>query len=252
MLRDAGAAFRQCLRKDMRNARFVCAVLVTAVLCLSTMGYMDGDQRAYSVLELFLYRPQGAAGLTSGELFEMGLGHYVALFIPLVTALPFSHVFCMELASGAYRLSLCRCGHRAYWTGQFLAAAVTGGGCTALGYGLYGLVVWTAFPSGGETAALQALAAAFLYGMFSTVTALAFTVFFRNPYLVCCLPFIYNYMKDSFLRRMPASWGILRVSAVMRAAYDPVDGLPGLLLHLTVGICGAVLFVAVFSRTERR
>ena len=57
-------------------------------------------------------------------------------------------------------------------------------------------------PNGYGVMIARMLGTAFLYGALSTLPALFLSSFCRNPYIITCLPFMLNYVRDTGINKL--------------------------------------------------
>ncbi len=117
--------------------------------------------------------------------------------------------------SGSLRLILIRSGALRYGWVKVISGAVTGGGILVMGYGMYGILMLGIFPlcltdasgvqmsvNGLVSSVIMRLLGIFLYGAMVNLFALVVSVFFRDPYMLLCLPVMVKYIYTQVLQRI--------------------------------------------------
>ncbi len=198
------------LARSLVNWGFVCAVIVTAVLCFSTQIYSDhSNGKVYSVFEA-LYSFDRAFMSKNSEfspisIIEKALSGYSAMALPVTAAFPFVFSFITERNSGNMRLSISRTNRGKYYFSKFISALLCGGICTMLGVILFGLFVFILFPSmqfPEITALIKKFLSVFVYGMTSVLPAFFLCSFCKNPYIILCVPFVLKFMLETLISRI--------------------------------------------------
>ena len=194
--------------------------------CLLSSCYSDASlMKEFTVLELlvnadavpFEWQPE----LCGLQIWEKGLGMWTNLIFPLLVSISYLYVLSAERQSGAVRQVLLREGNFSYCFSKLASAAVLGGLVLLIGYALYGLLVWAAFPSlgnypdelcrlymeqyypdGAAVFIIQRLAGVMLYGMFLSVFGIGVSLFFTDPYILLCLPMMLYYAYTQLIGKL--------------------------------------------------
>ena len=211
------------LNKSIINLGFFGAAFVTMLLCFTASVYTDTtDSRTYSLFEsittldketILSYRE-----FASVNVLRNGLTGYVSMFIPIITAFPFMMTFCAERNSGLMRFTITRTGKFRYYFSKFTAAFVSGGLAVMLGTALFGIFAYAFFPhistydispeemkfflpDGEVLTVFRTLVSAFFYGAVSVMPAFFICSFCKNPYLITCLPFLFDYVRTTAISK---------------------------------------------------
>ena len=212
------------LEKSDVNIGFICAVLMTCILCFTARAYSDpANDQSFSVFEtLFRLNKQlilNDFSFSSANIFQKALSGYITMFLPIVVAFPFMISFCTERNSGLMRFTIARSGKKQYYLSKFLSAIIGGGLSVLLGVALYGIIIALLFPSlssydipseqmkwllpeGYGNMIAKVLVTSFLYGALSTLPSLFLSSFCRNPYIITCFPFMLNYVRDTAINKL--------------------------------------------------
>ena len=215
---------RSDLEKSLINIGFLGAVLMTCVLCFTAQAYSDtSNGQSFSVFEALFRLDKrlilSDSSLSSVSIFQKALSGYITMFLPIIVAFPFMISFCTERNSGLMRFTITRSGKWRYYLSKFFSAVIGGGLSVMLGVALFGILTAILFPSlsGYDVPAEQLewllpngygvmiarmLGTAFLYGALSTLPALFLSSFCRNPYIITCLPFMLNYVRDTGINKL--------------------------------------------------
>lgn len=192
------------------------AVISIVILCTLGECYENSDGGSGTVLDVITGRD--ALLLHSMDWFhiwESGLNTWSYLFIPVLLSMSYIITLSEEGKSGNLRLILIRSGALRYGWVKVISGAVTGGGILVMGYGLYGILMLGIFPlrltdaSGVQMSAgglvscvVMRLLGIFLYGAMVNLFALFVSVFFRDPYMLLCLPVMMKYIYTQVLQRI--------------------------------------------------
>lgn len=212
------------LYKVLFSKGFVICVLVTVLLCLTSGAYNDAlTNRTYSVWETLTLLDRELLMTDSSMInvlvFSQGLGGYLGLFLPIVSAFPFIRVFCIERKTGFMRCEILRIGRTPYYCSRFLAGLISGGCVTLSGYILFGMIVCIGFPEMSvyhmdalliewlgldhiPEMVFACLANAFFYGAVSASLSLLLCTFLYNEYMILCIPFMITYIGEVLLNKL--------------------------------------------------
>lgn len=200
------------LKKIFNGISFYISVLIKTILCFTSVVFVTSSQ-SFSVINAWLTVDNNIIKsnitFSSFNIFLCGSGSWLSMFIPMVAAFPFVSLFCDEKSGGAIRISIVRQGRRRYNLSKYISGIVSGGCAVALGYIIYGVIVYVMFPSlsqynctdiftkyGISVVIIGKIFSMFLYGILSSIMALLFSSFIRNKYLILCIPFMLKYIYD--------------------------------------------------------
>lgn len=225
-----------CLRCDLErsvaNIGFLGAAALTCILSFTATVFIDpSNDKLYSAFEALTLDKElllSDNSFAAVSVFQKALSGYVTMFLPIIVAFPFMIAFCSERNSGHIRLTISRAGRIKYYLSKFLSAMIGGGASVMIGVFIYWIITAMLFPAlsrydisaeelawilpnGYAAAVIRMFAAAFYYGAVSTLPALFFSSFCRDPYIITCLPFMLNYIRDTAVNRL------------MQAAFDRGD-----------------------------
>lgn len=216
------------LEKSTINIGFVCAVILTTMLCFTANVYRDiSIDKNYSVYEALLTIDnriiQNNYDFASISVFKKALTGYISMFLPIIVAFPFMVSFCAERNNGLMRLAISRTGRYRYYFSKFFSSILSGGLAVMLGVAVFGIFVWFLFPSlssynlsteqlnwlipgGMVITILRMLLAAFLCGVIGALPSFFISSFCKNPYIITCLPFMLNYVRDTALNKAATNY----------------------------------------------
>lgn len=219
--------------KILTGYGFYVCIIFTFILCFCTYIYNDyisGDR--YSVvISLMNFDREFMLGDTtfcSFEVMRKGVGSWLSLFIPIISAFAFIPLVCDEYEAKSVRYEIFRSSRFGYDMAKYITACLCGGLAVMLGFALYALSVYLLFPNLNEyeqfqidwyeemlvytypdmaqgrydLIILKKLRDVFLYGVASAAPAILLTSLIRNKYLVLCIPFFIKYAMDQTCVKM--------------------------------------------------
>ena len=211
-------------RKVVLNSYFLLSALVVFLLCFTSNIYTDTSSgRTYTVFEALTSIDKvlisKETSFASINVIKNAFSGYNTMFMPIIAALPFMISFCTERSSGFMRFQITRCGRWKYYLSKFMAVLISGGLAVLTGVLLFAAVTNALFPPlssydvseseialtlpGGEmTVFVRLIIAAFAYGAVSTFPAFLISSFSRNPYLITCIPFMLDYIRDTGVKKI--------------------------------------------------
>ncbi len=204
---------------------FIVSCVGIVVVCLLSECYVDGSNRVYTVIEMMI---DGAnidmlnyIGLNSLEVWKTGLGVWSYLLLPLLLSIGYLSVLATERQSGAIRQVLIREDNFSYCLSKIVSACLYSGVLLAVGYILYGLIVWGFFPSlslyNEEEVAMyleysmpdgvtwfvaKRIIGIFLYGIFLNFYAVGVAIFSGDRYILMCLPMMLSYIYSQAVTKI--------------------------------------------------
>lgn len=242
--------FHNKWRKLITDAGFWLSMFFILLLCTSSVIYMDTTKNdAYSVwLSLVSFdRDFMLENIDFSSVIVLSkiTTGYLAMFIPMVAPFAIVRLICGEQESGVIRFEIVRCGKLRYHLTNFISGVLSGGIITALGFIVYGVLIYFLFPSFdmyspvmqsdliemyemGYGITLQTdfplllaekLPMMFLYGVFASMPAIALTSILRNPYTVLCLPFFFNYALTQLTTKMMGSTDFEKLPYIQPSAW---------------------------------
>lgn len=222
------------LSRSLANRGFVCAIIVTAVLCFSTEVYSDHlNGKTYSVFEAIFTLDRdfmsSQIDFNPAIIARKALSGYSAMALPVTAAFPFVFAFISERNSGNMRLVISRMGRLKYYLSKFISAIFCGGLCTMLGVIFFVILLYILFPNTQSpqiiaeylpngvyiTIAKKALSA-FVYGAASVLPAFFLCSFCSNLYIILCVPFLLKFITETLLSD-------IQTNAVAAGEYDVFD-----------------------------
>ena len=201
-------AFFYCLKVDLQKSifsyGFILCIIVTFLLCFTSVIYTNTEGQEFSAFEVLADRDNFKfVEFNSGEIIYNSISAYLTMFLPILSALPFVSFFCAERVSGYLRFNIIRCGKFSYYTSKFFTAIISGGLAIMLSYSAYAVVICIIFPNNISFANMvKFLAGLSLYGMISVIPAFLLSSFIKNKYLICCFPFIFMHFYFTTLTRI--------------------------------------------------
>ena len=196
-------------KKIFSSPWFYLSTLLTVVLFFCAEIYSDPvSLNRYSVINSLMSFDRDemlrSTEFCSYNVIRNARGGWFTLFVPLSTAFCFVPLICAERENNAIRFQIFRSSKIKFELSRYFAGIITGGLSTALGYAVFGGMVYILFPGSSEYAGLfeQTVGAAdllklllgvFFYGMFWSSPAMFGTSVIRNKYIVMCIPFFIKY-----------------------------------------------------------
>ena len=201
-------------RRMVKSFWFVAGVAIITVLCFLSGVYFS-DQGSFTVIQLFetLIKDADSFDMNQYQLIVIlrrMSGGYLALFAPVVTALPFVITFYAEKKSGFKRAYIFRQKSAiTYYIKKCIAGVICGGLMMVLGICLFNIIFYgmdlilsgkygyEKIKIGGSVIEfIGYYAGAFVYGVMSSILSIIICFFCRNMYFIICLPFIISYLYN--------------------------------------------------------
>lgn len=216
---------------------------VVSVCCLSE-GYISANGKSYTIMELLLFLRRDVMltdiSLNRYNIWICGIGTWFQLLLPFLLSIGYLYSVSSEKLSGFNRMLLTRETNIKYCVSKLMAAILSGGIILLVGYLLFGILVYMRFPSIYEYSmdklelymemnpgfqepvfCLIRCLRIFLYGMFINVFAYLVSIFFRDKYILICLPIMLKYI-----------WG----QGVMKLEIDAMNKGNDVVLNLCSGL----------------
>ena len=218
----------QDMKKTVFSFGFWACVVLTFVLCFTSVAYTDFDTgKQYSAFEAaftldmdFMKKHHEFFWYT---VFSGCIGQYLSMLLPIITAFPFIPNFCAERNSGLIRYTIIRTGKLRYCFSKFITALICGGIAVLMGTLLFGGFCYLRFLKPDDFNELVAmggvlperfeiltmsvrrnLLGTFLFGMISAVPAFLLSAFIKNRYIITCIPFMAMYMYSTVIQKIYA------------------------------------------------
>lgn len=215
------------LRRTLGSSAFWYCVLASFALCFTAVIAKDDKTNDDLMVLQVLFRPEiieRSVELNALSVFRSAGGTWFSMFVPILAAFPFVPTIINNRITQSARFTISRIGKRRYQLGNIISTFLSGGAAVVLGYVLFGIAVWLLFPSIGDYSEQAAasylemqtwgrpawygdammqqrfvlpivmhLGEMFLYSGCSSLLALVFAAFVKNPYVVLCMPFFLTY-----------------------------------------------------------
>ena len=217
-MKKFGYVLLQECKKTVLNYGFLGCVLLSFCFFFSTTIILGSESvdEGITVLSCIIQysstQLNGQESCTNVRVFTQSVSGFFQMFLPIIAAFPFIPNFCEERNSGLIRFMITRTGKKKYYLGKFCTALLGGGLAVTLGYLLYGMVVFSYFPSyialtGEEVGQvlpmiIDSVLGIFLYGMVSVMPAFLMSTVLKNRYLVTCIPFSLLYLYGRWVSKI--------------------------------------------------
>ncbi len=196
--------------------------MLTGVLGIVFLGFVNTvyDSEGMQV-PVFILMLRYLEGKVFGDISMCGwvlwgnvISGWLAVFAPLLLTFSYIAVLSGERQDGLTQFELIRFGNLKYSITKVASGALFAGMVFVLAYIVLGLLFAVAFPPlsdfsreeqeifwGGYPAVyvLKKLAGGFVYGTFSGMFGIGVAVWFRDKYMLICLPFLLNYVYQQIL-----------------------------------------------------
>lgn len=219
------------IKKSLYPPLFILSCAQITLVCCLSEGYTSASGRTYTIMELLLFLPGNGMfadiSLNRYDIWLRGAGTWSQLLFPFLVSTGYLYTIANEKLSGLNRLLLIRENNLRYGVSKLVSAMVSGGILLLAGYLCFGCLIYARFPSVYEYPmeklnfymeitpdfkellfCLNRCGRIFLYGMCINVFAYLVAVFFRDKYILGCLPLMLKYL-----------WG----QAVMKVETDAVN-----------------------------
>lgn len=228
------AEFKKCLALRY----LISGILLVFALCMLSCGYIGTNGEHYTILHLILRKSRdfllSNADMNAYQIWQMGFGTWAVLLLPLVLSLGYTGTLAEEEKNGGLKFYMIRESKASLCFSKLVSCMLSGGIILAAGYAVFGFFVWLTFPSPTEYAgewerllemlpkqslwlgAAQRLGRMFLYGMAVNVFAFGVSMFFRDKYVVLCLPVMISYLYSTFIQKV-------YYYLLSRQAYDEME-----------------------------
>ena len=212
-------------QKSLYLPLFIMSCFGVALVCCFSEGYISASGKTYTIMELLLFLHKDAMltdiSLNRYDIWVRGIGTWPQLLLPFLISSGYLYAISNEKMSGFNRLLLIRESNFKYGISKLAAAVLSGGIILSAGYLLFGILVYIKFPSiyeysldkqdmymemypGFQEIALcfRRYIGCFLYGMCLSVFAYLVSVFFRDKYILICLPLMLKYIWGQVIMKI--------------------------------------------------
>lgn len=202
---------------------YVLIVLAGIVFLGFANTVLDSNDQTVTLFQLFLEQTHGQdlsdISYSGFVLWNSGIQGWLLVFAPLLLSLPYLAVLAEGRQRGQYRLEVFRMGNWKYGFTKTMSGAVFGGALFTCGYALFGVIVCRLFPAFTSFSAdmqqavfagtvwqqtIRMLAGSFCYGFVVSIFGIGVSVFFRDRYMLLCLPFLLNYIYGQIISKLLA------------------------------------------------
>ena len=213
------------IKKNLYVPLFILSCLGVACVCGLSEGYISASGKTYTIMELLLFLRRDAMfadiSLNRYDIWIRGIGTWTQLLLPFLLSMGYLYTVSSEKLSGFNRMLLIRETNFRYSASKLAAAIISGGMILSVGYLFFGVLVYMKFPSvyaypidklnlymemhpGFQEAGFCFLRClrVFLYGMCINVFAYMVSVFFRDKYILICLPLMLKYIWGQIVMKL--------------------------------------------------
>lgn len=189
------------------------------VICLGFVSTVyDSSGMQITMFQLMMQYLSEKSGMSISHsaaiLWESSLSGWLTVFAPLLLTLPYIGVLSDERQNGLVQFELIRSGNLRYCVSKVLSGALYGGLAFSVGFSMLGGIFTLIFPSISAFPAeeqaiflrtslflyvLKVVAGSFIYGVFASIFGIGVAIFFRDKYMLLCLPFLLNYIYQQML-----------------------------------------------------
>ena len=209
------------LFRMMGSIWFILGIGFTLILCL--FSEIVSGEHTYTIVQVFQNMSRNAMAQEPQLIPAVALRNifsgYVALFLPIISALPMIQILHLETQSGYKRFYISRKSRREYYWDKWIARMLSGALMLLIVAVLFHGYMALFFPK-IDAEALEMLGytvgnsvlniirtyiGIFVYGAFSVIPAILISSFTNNIYFVLCLPFMFSYFWDAAMSSL-AKW----------------------------------------------
>ena len=232
------------IKKSLYLPFFILSCMGVACVCCLSEGYTSASGKTYTIMELLLFLRRDTMlvdiSMNWCDIWVRGIGTWTQLLLPFLLSIGYLYTISSEKKSGFNRLMLVRENNLKYGISKLAEVILSGGIILSVGYLFFGIIVYMRFPSIQEYSTdmvnlymemhpgFQETAfcftrciGVFLYGMCINIFAYLVSVFFRDKYILICLPLMLKYI-----------WG----QAVMKLEIDALNKGKDAVLKLCSGL----------------
>lgn len=212
---------KQEIEKSLHGPFFLIGCIGAWILCLLGTCYIDIEGQAYSALQVLLLWSRGriiAEGIAVTDMFTASTNVWFRMFVPIVLLMGYMITTDVERSTGNLMLQRVRTNIIVTSIAKVVSPAFVCGFMAAFGYVLYMMMVFIRFPVQEESEALRWVLQAyavdsileyvvvctigvFLYGVACGVFGVVVSIFFRDRYLLTCLPMLIMYLYSRMFEK---------------------------------------------------
>ncbi len=205
------------LKKTMHLPFFAAGVFGIIFLCLTGTAYVDEKMKEVTILELIFSKESARIvaeqNISYVLLMIRGCGKWFMIFVPSFSVIGYQLITYSENEKGKCRLLLMREGIAVYCVSKLVSIMIVSGLTVCTGYvffllilhcflgnilvqnseGVLTVIEAMGFNSGGNFV-LVCLVGTFLFGMFISLPGFFAGIFFRDRYMLVCLPVLMEYL----------------------------------------------------------
>lgn len=186
-------------KRIFSNKVYWMSVLVAIALLMCSIIYQDtGTGETYTFVSLF-YNKDIYKLLQEGNisLKNIIIGYdtgYLWMFCPIIVGIP-----CV-LLNKTERFVLFRTSKNRYCISKYLSNILSGGSIILISYTIYIILAMIISKENMfDMSILRKLLSVFCWGIVCAIPSNFLSEFFRNKYLILCIPFVLNYFMSMFL-----------------------------------------------------
>lgn len=210
------------VKKNILQPGSLLLLLAIPFLCMVSGCYLDDTGKEYTVFEMIIrLKDMDVAAimeLNQVAVWKAGLGIWFFLFIPCLLTAGYMITLSAERKSGNIRFVLIREGRLRYCISKLTGLALTGGMLLVAGYGIYGCLTALLFPplssysdelrwsylemtgiDNIQIYIIGRLLGVFLYGVGVSVFGAFVSIYFRDRYMLMCIPLLINYIYTQMI-----------------------------------------------------
>lgn len=217
----------RCIYQELRKNFYLPYVILPVVsilaLCLAGTGEIDANGNEITIFSLILQGREAAAGQIEKSalyLWMQGMGTWLTLFLPLLLTFGYVALISEERQNGQVMFQLLRSGNFRYCIAKVVSGALFGGIILVVSYALFGILMAAFFPAFSSYPLedqsfylefyfdnnigiyiFKRLAGVFFFGVSASAFGIGVAIFFRDKYMLLCLPFLLNYMYRQILMK---------------------------------------------------
>ena len=195
-------------------------IVMLGVICLGFANTVDDSGMLITVFQLMLRLMSGdevqSIFHSALLLWKSSFSGWMVVFTPLLLTLPYIGVLSEERQNRLVQFEMIRSGNARYCVCKVISGALYGGLSFAVSYAILGCMFALIFPpisafSAEEQAMfvqtsiivyiVKVLCGSFVYGVFASIFGIGVAIFFRDKYMLLCLPFMLNYIYQQIIEK---------------------------------------------------
>lgn len=204
------------VKKNWYFPYFILSCLGVVLVCCLSEGYISDSGKTYTIMEIMLLERDVMLTDISFNRFNMwkqGIGMWTQMALPFLLSIGYMNIISLENKMEVIRMQLIRENNCKYAFSKMLAIMINGGVIMLMGYVLFGVLMCVRFPSIDEYAmanqsvyiemsmkfadvldSVRFCSRVLLYGVCVNIFAYAVSIFFRDKYVLMCLPVMLKYI----------------------------------------------------------